>query len=215
MCIRDRTGAEVASYCGDREKFIGRYHGYESPAGVMNGNLGNELSYNENGCGALTATLTLEPGETKEIAFILGMKYKDEADKILAGYRNPSETCAEEFHELTAWWHEKLSHFQVKTPDASFNTMINTWNAYNCFMTFLWSRAASFIYCGLRNGYGYRDTVQDIQGIIPVSYTHLDVYKRQLIHRAMETSAMESRGVFLQTNTISFLMDLISMNCMI
>ena len=44
--------------------------------------------------------------------------------------------------------------------------MINTWNAYNCFMTFIWSRAASFIYCGLRNGYGYRDTVQDIQGII-------------------------------------------------
>ena len=44
--------------------------------------------------------------------------------------------------------------------------MLNTWNAYNCFMTFIWSRAASFIYCGLRNGYGYRDTVQDIQGII-------------------------------------------------
>ena len=33
-------------------------------------------------------------------------------------------------------------------------------------MTFIWSRAASFTYCGLRNGYGYRDTVQDIQGII-------------------------------------------------
>ncbi|MFR8427328.1 MAG: GH36-type glycosyl hydrolase domain-containing protein [Roseburia inulinivorans] len=44
--------------------------------------------------------------------------------------------------------------------------MINTWNAYNCFMTFIWSRATSFIYCGLRNGYGYRDTVQDIQGVI-------------------------------------------------
>jgi cellobiose phosphorylase len=33
-------------------------------------------------------------------------------------------------------------------------------------MSFLWSRAASFVYCGLRNGYGYRDTVQDIQGVI-------------------------------------------------
>lgn len=44
--------------------------------------------------------------------------------------------------------------------------MINTWNAYQCFMTFIWSRAASFSYCGLRNGYGYRDTVQDIQGVI-------------------------------------------------
>ncbi|MDE6052585.1 MAG: N,N'-diacetylchitobiose phosphorylase, partial [Lachnospiraceae bacterium] len=123
-------------------------------------------SYNENGCGALTATLTLGAGETKEIAFILGMKYKDEADKILAGYQNPSETCAKEYKELTDHWHKMLSHFQVKTPDESFNTMINTWNAYNCFMTFIWSRAASFVYCGLRNGYGYRDTVQDIQGII-------------------------------------------------
>lgn len=160
------AGTAAASYCGDREKFIGRYHGYGNPAGVINGDLGNELSYNENGCGALTATLTLEPGEVKEIAFILGMKYKDEADKILADYKNPSETCSKEFHELTAFWHEKLSHFQVKTPDASFNTMINTWNAYNCFITFIWSRAASLIYCGLRNGYGYRDTVQDIQGII-------------------------------------------------
>ena len=44
--------------------------------------------------------------------------------------------------------------------------MLNTWNAYNSFITFTWSRAASFIYCGLRNGYGYRDTVQDIQGVI-------------------------------------------------
>ena len=55
---------------------------------------------------------------------------------------------------------------QVQTPDPAFNTMLNTWNAYNCFITFVWSRAASLIYCGLRNGYGYRDTVQDIQGII-------------------------------------------------
>ena len=47
--------------------------------------------------------------------------------------------------------------------------MLNVWNSYQCFITFIWSRAASLIYCGLRNGYGYRDTVQDIQGII-----HLD-----------------------------------------
>ncbi len=160
------AGAEAASYCGDREKFIGRYHGYGNPIGVINGNLGGELGYNENGCGALTAALTLKAGETKEIAFILGMKYKDEADKILESYQELSVVCAKELGELTGYWHEKLSHFQVKTPDAAFNTMINTWNAYNCFMTFIWSRAASFIYCGLRNGYGYRDTVQDIQGII-------------------------------------------------
>ena len=167
------AGAKVASYCGDREKFIGRYHGYGNPAGVLNGDLGGELSYNENGCGALATALTLAAGETREIAFVLGMKDNDEADGILESYQNPSQTCAQELAELVTYWHEKLSRFQVKTPSPAFDTMINTWNAYNCFMTFIWSRAASFIYCGLRNGYGYRDTVQDIQGIIHLADSRL------------------------------------------
>ncbi|MBP3489975.1 MAG: N,N'-diacetylchitobiose phosphorylase [Roseburia sp.] len=160
------AGAKVSSYCGDRECFLGAYHGYQNPEGVMSGDLGGELNYNENGCGALSAVLTLAPGETKEIAFVLGMKNDKEAQDILARYQKPGEACRLELDELISYWHGKLSHFKVKTPSPEFDTMINTWNAYNCFMTFIWSRAASFTYCGLRNGYGYRDTVQDIQGVI-------------------------------------------------
>lgn len=160
------AGAKVSSYCGDKEKFIGRYHSYANPVGILNGDLGGEISYNENACGALSTVVTLAPGETKEIAFILGLKENDEAAEILKQYENPAEVCEKELQELINHWHERLTHFQVKTPSPEFNTMINTWNAYNCFMTFIWSRAASFIYCGLRNGYGYRDTVQDIQGVI-------------------------------------------------
>ena len=159
-------GGEVASYCGDREKFLGRYHSYGNPVGVENGDLGNELNYNENSCGALSTVITLAPGETKSFVFALGMKYDNEAEAILAKYENPAEACAKELQTLISWWHAKLECFQIKTPSAELNSMINTWNAYNCFMTFIWSRAASFIYCGLRNGYGYRDTAQDIQGII-------------------------------------------------
>ncbi len=160
------AGAEVSSYCGDKEKFIGRYHGYGNPDGVANGKLDGSLNYNVNGCGALATVVTLAPGETKTLVFVLGMKSDAEAESILKRYTNPKETCEKELEELITYWHGKLSHFQVKTPSKEFNTMINTWNAYNCFMTFIWSRAASLIYCGLRNGYGYRDTVQDIQGII-------------------------------------------------
>ncbi len=160
------AGAKTESYCGDREKFLGRYRGYGNPEGVASGKLDGTLNYNENGCGALSTTLTLAPGETKTLAFILGMKDDEEAVRILARYQNPRISCAKDLERLISYWHGKLSHFQVKTPSKEFNTMINTWNAYNCFMTFIWSRAASFTYCGLRNGYGYRDTVQDIQGII-------------------------------------------------
>lgn len=160
------AGSKVVSYCGDREKFLGRYHGYGNPVGVEKGNLGNELSCSENGCGALTSEITLKPGEEKTLTFLLGMKYNEEAKRIMERYEYPEEVCNREMEEIIAYWHGKLAHFQVKTPSPEFDTMINTWNAYNCFMTFIWSRAASFTYCGLRNGYGYRDTVQDIQGII-------------------------------------------------
>lgn len=160
------AGADVDSYCGDREEFLGRYHNYSNPVGVLNGTCGNKLNYNSNGCGALSTKVTLLPGETKEFAFILGMKNASAADAIIADYVDLKTKCQEELEELKEYWHGKLNHFQVKTPSASFNNMINTWNSYQCFMTFIWSRAASFSYCGLRNGYGYRDTVQDIQGII-------------------------------------------------
>ena len=160
------AGGEVSSYCGDKEKFLGRYHGYGNPVGVEKGDLGNELNYNENGCGALTSEISLEPGESRTLVFVLGMKYNDEAQEILDSYQDPEKACARELEKIISYWHGKMCHFQIKTPSPEFDTMINTWNAYNCFMTFIWSRAASFIYCGLRNGYGYRDTVQDIQGII-------------------------------------------------
>ena len=160
------AGAEVASYAGDKEAFLGRYHGYGNPVGVENGDCGNCLNYNGNACGALETKITLAPGESKELAFVLGMKNDAETEAVMNSYADVHAQSEAELAELKEYWHGKLNHFQVKTPSESFNAMINTWNAYQCFMTFIWSRAASFSYCGLRNGYGYRDTVQDIQGVI-------------------------------------------------
>ncbi len=160
------AGSDVSSYCGEKEHFLGKYHGYGNPQGIISGDLGNVTSYNENSCGALSCCITLSPGETKTIAFLLGAGSFDESSALLEIYADPAKTMEQELLILKKYWNEKLGHLKVNTPSPEFNTMINTWNAYNCFMTFIWSRAASFIYCGLRNGYGYRDTVQDIQGII-------------------------------------------------
>ena len=160
------AGAPVSSYCGDKTAFLGAYHGYGNPQGVAAGDLGNVESYNENSCGALSCKVKLAPGQSKTILFATGMKPSAEAAAILAGYADPAARVQQEVDALKTEWYSRFSHLQVNTPDPAFNTMLNTWNAYNCFITFIWSRAASLIYCGLRNGYGYRDTVQDIQGII-------------------------------------------------
>jgi cellobiose phosphorylase len=162
------AGAKVTSYCGDRASFLGNYRDYGNPVSIENGKLDNTLNYNLNPCGALHTTLNLAPGESAEFVFLLGQKRETQANELVARYEDVSLPGLE-IDKLKKYWHSKLSNFKVTTPNDNFNNMINTWNAYQCFITFIWSRAASLVYCGQRNGYGYRDTVQDIQGII-----HLD-----------------------------------------
>ncbi|MCL2801994.1 MAG: N,N'-diacetylchitobiose phosphorylase [Treponema sp.] len=162
------AGAKVTSFCGDRAAFLGSYRDYGNPVSVEKGKLDGTLNYNLNPCGALHTALELAPGKEIELVFLLGQKRETQANELVARYGD-SKIPDSEIAELKAYWHKKLDNLKVQTPDDNFNNMINTWNAYQCFITFVWSRAASLVYSGLRNGYGYRDTVQDIQGII-----HLD-----------------------------------------
>lgn len=162
------AGAEVLDGCGSLEQFVGPYRTYSNPIMVEQGKCDNSMNFNSNSCGALRSEMTLAPGETKELIYVLGQHNDAESAEILASYNKPGKVD-EELSALKTYWHSKLANFEVETPSEEFNNMMNVWNAYQCFITFIWSRAASLYYCGLRNGYGYRDTVQDIQGII-----HLD-----------------------------------------
>ena len=162
------VGQPITGYNGSLSNFIGPYRTFSNPLAVENGKCDGVMNYNSNSCGALQSDITLAPGETKEFIYIMGQKTDAEATAILNEYKETGKVDAE-VQQLKDYWHGQLSNFSVETPSDEFNNMINVWNAYQCFITFIWSRAASFIYCGLRNGYGYRDTVQDIQGII-----HLD-----------------------------------------
>ncbi|MDE5582152.1 MAG: N,N'-diacetylchitobiose phosphorylase [Ruminococcus sp.] len=166
---RDRffgmVGEDVTNSCGNLSDFIGAYRTYANPVAVEKGKCSNTMNYNSNSCGALQSDVIVKSGETIELIYILGQRTAEQADEILSGYRQAGKVDRE-INTLKNYWHTQLENFRVETPSEEFNNMINVWNAYQCFITFIWSRAASFVYCGLRNGYGYRDTVQDIQGII-------------------------------------------------
>lgn len=162
------VGAKVVSYDGEREKFIGGYRTYSDPIAVEKGECSNSLNYGGNSCNAMQVLIELNDGEEKEIIYLFGRGNEFFARKIMKKYENPKQVYIE-LDELKKYWHSKLENLKVKTPSEEFDTMVNIWNAYQCFITFFWSRAASLFYIGLRNGLGFRDTVQDIQGIM-----HLD-----------------------------------------
>lgn len=184
------AGAPVFSYTGDKQQFLGAYRSYGEPVCVEAGRCDDTVNYNLNSCGALQAKLTLAPGEEKTVVFVLGEGDEAWAESIRMRYEEMDQVT-QDLDELRCLWDRRLSALHVTTPDPAFNAMVNTWNAYQCFITFTWSRAASLIYCGHRNGFGYRDTVQDIQGIIHLAP---DLAGEQLIFML---SAQVNRGAGL------------------
>jgi cellobiose phosphorylase len=162
------TGAPLAGVETTRERFLGSYGGYAAPEVVARGRCSNFLAEGDNVVGGQQADLVLAPGETREIIVLLGLgTVSSHGQKTVAEFGN-SERCAEEFAKLKAAWHAPLASVQVKTPDPDLDHMVNVWNAYNALITYAWSRSASLIYNGERDGLGFRDTVQDMLGAIPL-----------------------------------------------
>jgi cellobiose phosphorylase len=162
------TGAPIAGYETVRENFFGSvYNTYANPQAVIDGKCSNFLAEGENGCGTFKADLELAPGETRELIVLLGMGQPDtNGFATITEFGNPAR-CEEEFTKLKAHWHSLLAGVKVETPDAEFDSMANVWGGYNALITYAWSRHASMIYNGERDGLGYRDTVQDFLGAMP------------------------------------------------
>jgi cellobiose phosphorylase len=163
------TGAPLAGFETVRERFLGScYHTYANPEVVAQGRCSNFLAEGENPCGTLQTDVTLAPAETRELIVLLGIGTPHSHGKAaVAEFGNP-ERCEAELQKLKQSWHAHLGSVRVKTPDAEFDSMVNVWNAYNALVTYAWSRHASLIYNGERDGLGFRDTVQDFLGVIPL-----------------------------------------------
>ena len=160
------TGAKVKGFDTDRDIFLGPYRTYANPVVVKKGKCKNSIAVGDNGCGTLQVDIKLKPNESKDLIIIMGIGTAGiEGKKAVWEFGNPT-TVKEEFEKLRKYWHSKIEGLIAETPDKEFNSMFNVWNPYNNLMTFAWSRAASLIYSGERDGLGYRDTVQDMLGII-------------------------------------------------
>ncbi len=159
-------GAPVVAYDTSRESFIGTYGGYHRPIALERGHCSNSDACGDNACGSLQADLTLDPGESREILVLMGIgDARTTGKKKLLNFGSFKQADLE-LEKLKNNWHSKLGNFVVNTPDEEFNHTINTWGLYNSLIAFAWSRSASLVYNGERDGLGFRDSVQDVLGIV-------------------------------------------------
>lgn len=160
------VGGDIAGFDTDRDIFIGLYRTYANPLVVEQGRCTGSIAFGDNGCGTLQTDIVLKPGETRELTVLLGIgDAAVEGKKAREEFAQPGK-IKQEFEALKTHWHSRLEAMTVETPDPEFNSMMNMWNPFNCLITYAWSRAASLIYNGERDGLGYRDTVQDMLGVL-------------------------------------------------
>lgn len=160
------AGATPSGFDTDRTTFLGAYGTYAKPAAVEKGVCSGSLAAGDNPCGALEVEIVLAPGETKEFSVVMGVgQAVTEGKAAIAAFSAPGAVDAA-LQRLKTHWHAQIDALQAQTPDAAFNSMLAMWGPFNALMTYSWSRAASLIYAGERDGLGYRDSVQDMLGVM-------------------------------------------------
>ncbi|MBE5941664.1 MAG: glycosyl transferase [Lachnospiraceae bacterium] len=171
---------EIDGYDTDRDAFIGLYNGFNNPQVVEANEASNSFADGWSPIASHYKKITLAPGESKTLIFILGyvempVEEKFEADgktinktKALAMMEqyNTPEKVAAGLAELKATWDKLLGILTVDTPEDKVNRMVNIWNQYQCMVTFNLSRSASYFESGIGRGMGFRDSNQDVLGFV-------------------------------------------------
>ena len=170
----------IDGYDTDRDSFIGLYNGFHEPQAVLANKANDSFADGWSPIASHFKKITLAPGESKTLVFILGYvempeDQKFEADgktinkeKALAMIEkyNTAEKVAAGLAELKDSWNKLLGILNVTTPDDKVDRMVNIWNQYQCMVTFNLSRSASYFESGIGRGMGFRDSNQDILGFV-------------------------------------------------
>ena len=173
------VNAKVDAFDTSRDAFLGAYRGAALPEAVENGACTNSMASGWSPIAAHQINLTLAPGESKTYVFVLGYIENPEDDKwesygvinkkrafaMLDRYKTEADVDAA-FAALKDYWKKLLSKYTIESSNDKVNRMVNTWNQYQCMVTFNMSRSASYYESGTGRGMGFRDSCQDLLGFV-------------------------------------------------
>ena len=163
----------------DRESFTGTHNGLEAPEVVLAGQARQSRAFGWAPIGSHQMNLELQPGESRQLIFMLGYVEYPEAEKwdargqinltqvkkMQAQFASPAEVDRA-LRDLKNRWDELLSICRFETHDEKLNRTVNIWNPYQCMVTFNLSRSASYFESGIGRGMGFRDSNQDLLGFV-------------------------------------------------
>jgi cellobiose phosphorylase len=176
----------ASSFDTDRRVFLGQneYGTWTNPYSLQQPELNNSEALRGDNIAALLHHLgELQPDESRRIITQMGqVKNVEEALPSIEKFRAP-ETADMALEEMAQFWNGYLSKLQVDTPDQSMNRMLNVYNPRQCHITKNWSRYLSLYQLGLgARGIGFRDSSQDVMGIMSSAPEEGKALIHQLLH---------------------------------
>ncbi|MGK2962122.1 MAG: GH36-type glycosyl hydrolase domain-containing protein [Gemmatimonadaceae bacterium] len=168
----------ASGYTTDRRSFLGRNGSVSSPAGLSADRLGGDNDVAVDPCAVLSGRLDIGPGETREVAIVLGAATGlDGAIELIGRYANPAG-ATKALDDSVAAWRRRLDAIHVTTPDPAFDLILNGWSLYQALACRMWGRIALYQSSG---AYGFRDQLQDSMALV---YSEASLARDQIVRAA-------------------------------
>jgi cyclic beta-1,2-glucan synthetase len=164
------------AFTADRRAFIGSRRDLSRPAALDTVALSGDVGAGLDPCAALQVRLPVEPGEAQTVVFVLGQARDREAARALVA-RHASAAGAEAARAAQPW-DDILGAIQVRTPDDSFDVLMNHWLPYQTLGCRVWARTG---YHQPGGAFGFRDQLQDV---LALCHSRPDIARAHIVRAA-------------------------------
>jgi cellobiose phosphorylase len=173
------VNTEIVGFDTDRDAFLGHMGDWSLPQAVKESKSRGSMACGWAPIASHSVELTLQPGETKTLIYLLGYAEnapehkwegpdrinKEKARELIARFSG-DDSVRNALDELKAHWDGLLERFSIQSGEKELDRMVNIWHPYQCMVTFLMSRSASYFESGTGRGMGFRDSCQDLLGFV-------------------------------------------------
>ena len=153
----------VSSYSANRRSFLGRDGTLADPAALRVDSLDGMTGVALDPCAALQFELVIAPGESRDVCVALGAASTEAEARRLAGDLRSVEGATVAANRTVEGWGRRLSTITVRTPDPSFDILVNKWSLYQALSCRMWARMGLYQSSG---AYGFRDQLQDVMAFV-------------------------------------------------
>lgn len=159
------TNHPIVKYETIRERFIGLYRNESNPIAIETDNLSCKDTDFGNTVGAIQIDIEIQPGQSEDIIFSLGVIPKVEFENLkytVPTNYNDKTKIELALSNINKKWNNFFSSAVAETPEENVNVFMNYWIQYQAKVAFDVGRVASYYYWGISRGFGFRDTSQDV-----------------------------------------------------